>query len=64
MISKVPSNPGCYIFKDKSNNIIYIGKAKNLKKRVSSYFNKKQYDSKTEVLVKEIKEVDFVVTDN
>ncbi|MDD3244943.1 MAG: GIY-YIG nuclease family protein, partial [Candidatus ainarchaeum sp.] len=37
-LSKIPNNPGCYIYKDKEGAIIYIGKAKNLKKRVSSYF--------------------------
>ena len=64
MKENLPSNPGCYLFKDSSNNIIYVGKAKNLKKRVDSYFNKKPDDSKTHNLVLEIKEVDFVVTDN
>ena len=40
--SKLTSNPGCYIMKDKSDKIIYIGKAKNLKKRVTSYFRRSQ----------------------
>lgn len=63
-LSKIPNNPGCYLFKDSQNNIIYIGKAKNLKKRVSSYFNKTIKDEKTRNLVKEIEKIDFVVTDN
>ena len=50
----VPSEPGCYLFKDKDGNIIYIGKAKNLKKRVSSYFQKKNHDPKTQSLVENI----------
>lgn len=61
--SKVPINPGCYLYKNSTNKIIYIGKAKNLKKRVSSYFNKKDLDSKTKALVSHIKEVDFIITE-
>jgi len=63
-LSKIPNNPGCYIYKDLKGKIIYIGKAKNLKKRVSSYFNKKDHDSKTAALVKKIKKIDFIVTDS
>ena len=61
-LSKIPNNPGCYLFKDNKKKILYIGKAKNLKKRVSSYFNKKDHDSKTKVLVSKIKDIDFIVT--
>src|SRR3989344_1907764 len=65
MIHKeLPTNPGCYLFKNQEGAIIYVGKAKNLKKRVSSYFQKKNLDTKTQNLVKEINEVDFIVTDN
>jgi excinuclease ABC subunit C len=60
----VPSNPGCYLFKDKRNNIIYVGKAKNLKKRVKSYFQKTDLDPKTEILVGQIHSMDFIATDN
>ena len=63
-LSNIPNNPGCYIFKDKSNKIIYIGKAKNLCKRVKSYFQKTELDPKTQALVQNIKSVDFFVTDN
>ena len=63
-LSNIPNNPGCYIFKDKSNKIIYIGKAKNLNKRVKSYFQKTELDPKTQALVQNIKSVDFFVTDN
>ena len=63
-ISKLPNEPGCYLYKNKKGTIIYIGKAKNLKKRVSSYFSKKILDSKTKALVENIEEVDFIVTNN
>jgi excinuclease ABC subunit C len=63
-ISKIPSNPGCYLHKDKKGKIIYVGKAKNLKKRVASYFSKVHPDEKTRQLVKNIEDVDFIVTDN
>ena len=61
-LTNLPTNPGCYLFKDKNGKIIYIGKAKNLKKRVSTYFNKKDHDSKTKALVSKIKDIDFIVT--
>lgn len=62
----LPDEPGCYIFKDKNGKIIYIGKAKNLKKRVNSYFQKKtiRFDPKTERLVLNIASVDFIITAN
>lgn len=63
-LSNIPNNPGCYLFKDKKDRIIYIGKAKNLKKRVNSYQNKKDLDSKTRVMLSHAKSIDFVVTDN
>jgi excinuclease ABC subunit C len=63
-LSKLPSNPGCYIYKDKDGKIIYIGKARNLKKRVANYFQKKGHDTKTVALVERIDSVDFIVTDN
>ena len=62
-LQKVPKNPGCYLFQDSKKNIIYIGKAKDLKKRVSSYFNKNHEDNKTKILVSQIKYMEFIVTD-
>jgi excinuclease ABC subunit C len=59
-----PDKPGCYIFSDLKGKIIYIGKAKSLKKRVRSYFQKKVLDPKTEKMVGEIRSVEFIVTDN
>ena len=61
-LSKIPTAPGCYQFKDRSNNIIYIGKAKNLKKRVKSYFQKSNLGRKTTALVDNIDTVDFIIT--
>jgi excinuclease ABC subunit C len=61
---KLPNKPGCYIFKDNKDVIIYIGKAKNLKNRVSSYFSKIEHDNKTKNLIENIHSFDFIITDN
>ena len=61
-ILKLPLSPGCYLFKDKEGTIIYVGKAKQLRKRVASYFQKKDHDPKTSTLVSKINDIDFVVT--
>jgi excinuclease ABC subunit C len=63
-LKNIPESPGCYLFMDKEGRIIYIGKAKNLKKRVSSYFQKKSFDTKTEILIGKIKDVSFIATNN
>ncbi|THV61468.1 excinuclease ABC subunit UvrC [Flagellimonas alvinocaridis] len=60
-ISVLPNNPGVYQFYDKEGKILYVGKAKDLKKRVSSYFNKKQEYGKTRVLVKKIHSIKHIV---
>ena len=57
----VPEKPGCYLMKDKDNFIIYVGKAKNLKRRVNSYFNKIQ-TGKTKALVDNICDFEYIVT--
>ncbi|MEX0657291.1 MAG: excinuclease ABC subunit UvrC [Nitrosopumilaceae archaeon] len=64
-ISKIniPSHPGIYLMKDKTGKIVYIGKAKNLKNRVRSYFLKNQ-NYKTQKLVESISDIEFVLTDN
>lgn len=62
-LSLVPENPGCYLMKDKDNNIIYVGKAKNLKRRVNSYFNKAQ-TGKTKALVDNICSFEYIVTNS
>jgi excinuclease ABC subunit C len=59
----IPQNPGIYLMKDSEQKIIYIGKAKNLKKRVKSYFLKNQ-NYKTQKLVEYISDIEFVLTDN
>jgi excinuclease ABC subunit C len=62
LIRSLPDQPGVYQFYDSNGTIIYIGKAKNLKKRVSSYFGKKNYDSfKVKVLVGRIADIKYVV---
>ncbi len=62
--STLPTKPGCYLMTNKSGKIIYIGKAKNIRKRVATYFTKKQLDYKTKLLVKQITDIDFIITDN
>lgn len=57
----LPSKPGVYIYKDESGKIIYVGKAKDLKKRVSSYFSNKALDTKTIKLVREINSIEHIV---
>ncbi|MEM4253726.1 MAG: excinuclease ABC subunit UvrC, partial [Candidatus Nitrosotenuis sp.] len=59
----IPSHPGIYLMKDDEGKIIYIGKAKNLKNRVRSYFLKNQ-NYKTQKLVEKISDIEFVLTDN
>jgi len=63
-LKSIPDQPGCYIYTDKNKEIIYIGKAKNLKKRVSSYFQKGHLDPKTAMLVSKIDSVDYIITKN
>ena len=63
-IKNTPQKPGVYIMKDENSNILYIGKAKNLKKRVSSYFHAKASDSKTETLLLNIRSIETIITDN
>lgn len=60
-ILSLPSNPGVYQFYDAEDKVIYVGKAKNLKKRVSSYFNKNHEYGKTRVLVKKIRNIRHIV---
>ena len=62
-IDHLPQTPGCYLFKDKQEHILYIGKAKNLKKRVSTYQNHANDDGKTPVMLSQVHAVDFIATD-
>ena len=59
----LPNSPGCYLMKNKDNVIIYVGKAKNLKKRVSSYFNR-THTGKTAKLVSEIVDFEYIVVES
>ncbi|MEI7802793.1 MAG: GIY-YIG nuclease family protein, partial [Bacteroidota bacterium] len=61
LLPNLPPNPGVYKFKDKEGKLIYVGKAKNLKKRVSSYFNRPQPNSKTEVMVRIATSLEFTL---
>ena len=60
----IPDKSGVYFMKDEKNNIIYIGKAKSLKKRVNSYFTKSNKDIKTTALVEHIADFDYIITEN
>lgn len=53
-LKTLPESPGVYQYFDKENKILYVGKAKNLKKRVSSYFNKQHDTARLNVLVKKL----------
>ena len=57
-----PDQPGVYLFKDKSGRIIYVGKAKSLRDRVSSYFQKPLNSPKTVELVNVYRKIDYIVT--
>jgi excinuclease ABC subunit C len=58
----LPTKPGCYLMKNKDQQIIYVGKAKNLRSRVTSYFNSSSKNAKTEILVSHIVDFDFIMT--
>jgi excinuclease ABC subunit C len=62
--AQVPSSRGCYLFRDAKGNLLYIGKAKDLKKRVSSYFQRASPDPRIRAMVEKVASVDFMVTDN
>ena len=62
-LKNLSQHPGVYQMLDKKDQVIYIGKAKNLKKRVSSYFSKQHSDGKTRALVANIKDFEVIVTD-
>ncbi|MDN6280058.1 MAG: excinuclease ABC subunit UvrC [Psychroflexus sp.] len=64
ILKTLPQSPGVYQYYDKEGKILYVGKAKNLKKRVSSYFTKKHESRKTEILVSKIKDIKHIVVDS
>ena len=59
----IPEKPGCYLYKNEDGIIIYVGKAKNLKRRVNSYFNRIQ-TGKTKALVDQIRDFEYIVTNS
>ena len=61
IIRNLPDLPGCYQYLDESGTVIYVGKAKNLKRRVSSYFNREHDSLKTQMLVKKIRDIRYIV---
>lgn len=62
LLRSLPDNPGVYQYFDSEDKLLYVGKAKNLKKRVSSYFNKENYENgKTQVLVRKIADVKYII---
>ncbi|ADQ03835.1 excinuclease ABC, C subunit [Caldicellulosiruptor owensensis OL] len=64
-LSNLPTSPGVYIMKDENGNVIYVGKAVNLRNRVRQYFqNSSDMPPKTRLMVKKIKDLDYIVTDN
>lgn len=63
-IKLVPAQAGCYIYYDSTGEIIYVGKAKNLKRRVYSYFHKQHDSAKTRVLVSQIEKLEYIITDS
>lgn len=64
IVLSLPDSPGVYQYLNDKNEIIYVGKAKNLKRRVSSYFNKEQQSVKTRVLVKQIADIKYIVVES
>ena len=64
IVSNLPYSPGCYQYLNDSGVIIYVGKAKNLKRRVSSYFNKEQQTLKTKLLVSKIADIRYIVVNS
>ncbi len=61
IVLNLPETPGCYQYLDETGKVIYVGKAKNLKRRVSSYFNKEHESAKTRMLVSRIRDIKYVV---
>ena len=64
IVNNLPETPGCYQYLNDSGKIIYVGKAKNLKRRVSSYFNKEQQTLKTRLLVSKIADIRYIVVNS
>jgi len=61
IIASIPEKPGCYLYLDENDTIIYVGKAKNLKRRVGSYFNKTVDNPKTRIMVRKIRNIRYLI---
>jgi excinuclease ABC subunit C len=64
VLSAIPEKPGCYMYLDETDTIIYVGKAKNLKKRVSSYFNRTIDSPKTRIMIRKIQNIRYLVVES
>ena len=64
MIKSLPKSPGIYLFKNKDNRIIYVGKAKSIRDRVNTYFQKRNHDWKVTALLDEHDRIDYIATNN
>ena len=63
-LDAIPHQPGCYMFSDGRGTVLYVGKARDLKKRVSSYFQKQDHGPRTAALIAAARDVDFIVTNS
>lgn len=64
IIKNLPKNPGVYRYYDKDTKLLYIGKAKNLKNRVSSYFNNKDHSFRIQLMVRKIHNIEYSIVDS
>jgi excinuclease ABC subunit C len=64
VLSAIPESPGVYMYLDENDTIIYVGKAKNLKKRVCSYFNKISNNPKNQIMVRKIRNINYLVVES
>ena len=62
-LNTIPEKPGCYRYRNDSGTVIYVGKAKNLRKRLSSYFQKENNDPKTRALLRDLVSVEYIVVE-
>ncbi|MEE8323928.1 MAG: GIY-YIG nuclease family protein, partial [Candidatus Bathyarchaeia archaeon] len=62
--SEIPAEPGVYLFTDDTGTVLYVGKAKNLRSRINSYFSASEHSRKTQHLIAQIRGIDWIVVDN
>ena len=61
-LKTLSTQPGVYLFKNSSNKVIYIGKAKNIRNRVRSYFHSRPYHNRTEVMVRQVRDIETILS--